>query len=130
MPVLDDTELDQAITSLGQQPDSAMVVPPDIFLSARMKAIVALAAQFRLPAIYPGAPIAKLGGLLAYGPDFSDNYRRAAKLVDRILNGAKPADLPVEQPNKFQMAINLKTAKLLGLTVPPTLLAQADEVIE
>jgi putative tryptophan/tyrosine transport system substrate-binding protein len=130
IPVLDDAELGQAITSLAHQSDSAMVVPPDIFLSARMQAIVALAAQLRLPAIYPGAPIAKLGGLLAYGPDFSDNYRRAAKLIDRILNGAKPADLPVEQPDKFQMAINLKTAKLLGLTVPPTLLAQADEVIE
>jgi len=130
IPVLDDAELSQAITSLAQQSDSAMVVPPDIFLSTKMQAIVAWAAQFRLPAIYPAAPIAKMGGLLAYGPDFSDNYRRVAKLIDRILNGAKPSDLPVEQPNKFQMAINLKTAKLLGLTVPPTLLAQADEVIE
>lgn len=130
IPVLDDVELGRAMTSLAQKSDSAMVVPPDIFLSARMQAIVALAAELRLPAIYPGAPIAKFGGLLAYGPDFSDNYRRTAKLIDRILRGAKPADLPVEQPNKFQMAINLKTAKLLGLTVPSTLLAQADEVIE
>ncbi|MBI5322358.1 ABC transporter substrate-binding protein [Bradyrhizobium sp.] len=130
IPVLDDAALGQAITSLAQQPDSALVVPPDIFLSARMPAIVALTAQVRLPAIYPGTAIVRVGGLLSYGPDFSDNYRRTAKLVDRILNGAKPADLPVEQPSKFQMAINLKTASLLGLAVPPALLAQADEVID
>ena len=130
IPVLNDIELGQAIGSLAQQSGIAMIVPPDVFLSTRMQAIVELAAKHRLPAIYPGAPVAKLGGLLGYGPDFSDNFRRAARLTDRILRGAKPAELPVEQPNRFQMAINLKTASLLGLTVPPTLLAQADQVIE
>lgn len=130
IPVLDDAELDQAITSLAQEPDNAMIVPPDIFLITKAQAIISLAARFRLPAVYPASPYASSGGLIAYGPDLSDNYRRAAKLVDRILNGAKPADLPVEQPNKFQMVVNLKTAKALGLTVPAMLLAQANEVIE
>jgi putative ABC transport system substrate-binding protein len=130
IPVLDDAELDQAITSLAQEPDNAMIVPPDIFLITKAQAIISLAARFRLPVVYPASPYASSGGLIAYGPDLSDNYRRAAKLVDRILNGAKPADLPVEQPNKFQMVVNLKTAKALGLTVPAMLLAEADEVIE
>jgi putative tryptophan/tyrosine transport system substrate-binding protein len=130
IPVLDDAELDQAITSLAQEPDSAMIVPPDIFLITKTQAIISLATQYRLPVVYAASGYASLGGLIAYGPDFSDNYRRAAKLVDRILNGAKPADLPIEQPNKFQMLINLKTAKALGLTVPTSLLLRADEVIE
>jgi putative ABC transport system substrate-binding protein len=130
IPVFDDAELDQAITSLAQEPDNAVIFPPDIFLITKTQAIISLAARYRLPAIYPASGYANLGGLIAYGPDFLDNYRRAAKLIDRILNGAKPADLPVEQPNKFQMVINLKTAKALGLTVPAMLLAQADEVIE
>jgi putative tryptophan/tyrosine transport system substrate-binding protein len=128
--VLDDAELDQAMTSLAQEPDSAIIAPPDVFLITKMQAIISLAAHYRLPAVYSAPGYANLGGLIAYGPDFLDNYRRAAKLIDRILNGAKPADLPVEQPNKFRMVINLKTAKALGLTVPAMLLAQADEVIE
>jgi putative tryptophan/tyrosine transport system substrate-binding protein len=130
IPVLDDAELHQAIISLAQEPDNAMIVPPDIFLGTKTQAIISLAAQYRLPAVYYSSIFANVGGLIAYGPDLSDNFRRAAKLIDRILNGAKPADLPVEQPNKFQMVINLKTAKALGLTVPAMLLAQADEVIE
>ena len=130
VPVLDDAELDRAITSLAQEPDSAMIVPPDIFLITKTQAIISLAIQYRLPVVYAAPGYARLGGLIAYGPDFSDNYRRAAKLVDRILKGAKPADLPVEQPNKFQMVINLKTAKALGLTMPSPLLLRADEVIE
>jgi putative ABC transport system substrate-binding protein len=130
IPVLDDAELDQAIISLAQEPDNAMIFPPDIFLGTKTRAIISLAAQYRLPAVYSSSIFANLGGLIAYGPDLSDNFRRAAKLIDRILNGAKPADLPVEQPNKFQMVINLKTAKALGLTVPPGLLVAADEVIE
>jgi putative ABC transport system substrate-binding protein len=130
IPVRDDAELDRAITSLAQEPDNAMIVPPDIFLINKAQAIISLAAQYRLPTVYAASGYASSGGLIAYGPDFSDNYRRAAKLVDRILNGAKPADLPVEQPIKFQMVVNLKTARALGIDVPPTLLARADEVIE
>jgi len=128
--VQDMAELERAIASRGQEPDSAMIFPPDIFLSANVKAIIALVAQYRLPAIYSVPAYAKFGGLLAYGPDFLDNYRRAARLVDRILKGEKPSDLPVEQPVKFVLAINLKSAKQLGLDVAPSLLARADEVIE
>jgi len=130
IPVFDLVELERAVASLAKEPDNAMFFPPDVFLSAKVEAIIALVAQYRLPAVYPVPAFANLGGLLAYGPDFLDNFRRAAKLVDRILNGAKPADLPVEQPTSFELAINLKTAKDLGLEIPPTLLARADKVIE
>ena len=130
IPVFNDAELDRAITSLAQERDNAMIFPPDIFLNTRMRTIIALAAQYRLPAIYTASGYANLGGFIAYGPDFFDNYRRSAKLVDRVLKGAKPGDLPVEQPTKFELAINLKTARELGLETPPTLLARADEVIE
>ena len=130
IPVLNDAELDRAITSLAQERDNAMIFPPDIFLITRVRTIIALAAQYRLPVIYTASGYANLGGLIAYGPDFFDNYRRSAKLVDLVLKGAKPADLPVEQPTKFELVINLKTAKALGLAVPPTLLGLADVVIE
>jgi putative ABC transport system substrate-binding protein len=130
IPVLNNAELDRAITSLAEEPSNALIFPPDIFLIANMLTIIALAAQYRLPAVYPTSGYAKLGGLIAYGPDLFDNYRRSAKLVDLVLKGAKPADLPVEQPTKFELAINLKTAKALGLAVPPTLLGLADVVIE
>jgi putative ABC transport system substrate-binding protein len=92
--------------------------------------VTALAAKHRLPAIYLSRYFVTKGGLISYGPDFDDLYFRAGGYVDKILNGAKPSDLPVEQPIKFQLAINMKTAKALGLTVPPILLARADEVIE
>jgi len=92
--------------------------------------VVGLAARFRLPAVYPLRGYAEAGGLLSYGPVVRDNFERAAALVDKILRGAKPADLPFEQPTHFELVVNLKTAKTLGLTVPPSILGRADEVIE
>ena len=103
---------------------------PDGFLSAHRAEITSMAVRYRLPAVYPYRFFAELGGLLSYGTDQSDNYRRAATYADRILKGEKPSELPVQAPVKFELVINLKTAKALGLTVPDTLLARADEVIE
>jgi putative ABC transport system substrate-binding protein len=105
------------------------VIPAPVTVLHRDK-IIAMAAQHRLPAVYPYRFYALSGGLVSYGVDLLESYRRAASYVDRILKGAKPADLPVELPTKFELVINLKTAKALGITVPPTLLATASEVIE
>jgi ABC-type uncharacterized transport system substrate-binding protein len=101
----------------------------DTVTLANHRLIVDLAAKHRLPAIY-ASTTEFAGGLIAYGPDYPDIYRRAARFVDKVIHGAKPADLPVEQPTKFELVINLKTAKALGLTIPPSLLARTDEVIE
>jgi putative ABC transport system substrate-binding protein len=103
---------------------------PDTFTSAHGVEITSLAARYRLPAVYPFRFFAELSGLLSYGNDRHDVFRRAATYADRILRGEKPADLPVQAPVKFELVINLKTAKALGLSVPPMLLATADEVIE
>jgi putative ABC transport system substrate-binding protein len=92
--------------------------------------VVDFAAKNRLPAMYPASEFVEAGGLMSYGPNYTDNWRRAADFVDKILKGAKPADLPVEQPAKFELAFNMKTAKALGLTISPSLLARADQVIE
>ena len=106
-----------------------MVLEDPLLLSLRRQ-IVDIAAQLRMVAVYGSRDFVNVGGLLSYGPDRRQLYRRAAELVDKILKGEKPADIPVERPTKFELVINLKTAKTLGLTVPPTLLALADEVIE
>jgi ABC-type uncharacterized transport system substrate-binding protein len=105
-------------------------VIPDVFLSAHRAEITSLAARYRLPAVYPYRQFTELGGLLSYGNDPPDNFRRAATYADRILKGEKPADLPVQAPTKYELVINLKTAKTLGLEVPATVLTRADELIE
>jgi len=113
-----------------QAPADAMVVFGDTMVLRQASRVVALAAEHRLPAMYLFGQFTNVGGLISYGPDLADLFRRAADYVDKILKGAKPSDLPVEQPIKYQLAINMKTAKALGLTVPVSLLARADEVIE
>jgi len=109
--------------------EALVVVPGAMFWNERSQ-IVGLAAKHRLPAIYPEREYADDGGLMAYGANVSDNFRRAAGYVDRMLKGANPGDLPIQQPVKFELVVNLNTAKALGLTVPPSILARADEVIE
>jgi putative ABC transport system substrate-binding protein len=129
--VRDAGEIESAITALARSPNSGLiVVGPTSSVQRYRDLIVALAARHRLPAIYPLGFFIAAGGLISYGADPIDQYRRAASYVDRILKGEKPADLPVQAPTKYALVINLKTAKALGLEVPPTLLARADEVIE
>jgi putative ABC transport system substrate-binding protein len=128
--VSDATELEPAIVAAAREPGTALIVFPDIFTGAHHEQIVALAEQYMLPAIYPFRFFAAGGGLMSYGIDTPDLFRRMAGYVDRIVKGAKPSDLPVQAPNKFELVINLKTAKALGLEIPPKLLALADEVIE
>ena len=130
MPVHADDEMAAAIATQAQKPGSCLMIGPDPFNVVRIKAIAQLAAQNRLPAISVYRPFAVEGGLMVYGPDTADIFRRSAGYVDRILKGANPAELPVQQPDKFEFIINLKAARALGLTVPATLLATADEVIE
>jgi putative tryptophan/tyrosine transport system substrate-binding protein len=129
-PVHDRADIERAITSFAKEPNGGLVVVPDVVTGNYRDLIIALAAEYRLPAIYAYRYIAGEGGLVSYGVDVSDLYRRTATYVDRILRGAKPGELPVQAPIKFELAINLKTAKALGLTVPATLLGIADEVIE
>jgi len=130
MPLRNATEIEPAIIEFARNSNSGLVILSDPFVVAHRELVMGLAARHRLPAIYPFHYIARAGGLVSYGVDIGDSYRRLAAYVDRILRGAKPADLPVEAPTKFELVINLKTANALGLTVPPTLLARADEVIE
>jgi putative ABC transport system substrate-binding protein len=130
--VHDDKEIEAAIIALGREPGGGLVVMPDIFSFEHRTAIISAAARNNIPAVYPLSDYARDGGLLSYGVDLPDwpDWRRAATYVDRILRGAKPGDLPVQLPTKYEMVVNLKTAKALGLAVPPSILLRADEVIE
>jgi putative ABC transport system substrate-binding protein len=128
--VRDSSELDTVIVEQARAPNGGLVVMPDTFTDTHRIEITSLAARYRLPAVYPYRQFTAVGGLLSYGDDLIDNFRRAPTYVDRILKGEKPSELPVQAPVKFDLVINLKTAKALGLDVPPTLLARADEVIE
>jgi putative ABC transport system substrate-binding protein len=129
-PVHSDVEIESAIVALGREPGDGLVVVGDAFVIGHRAPIISAVARNNVPAVYWLSEAARDGGLLSYGVNQVDLYRRAASYVDRILRGAKPADLPVQLPTKFEMVINLKTAKALGLTIPETLLAVADEVIQ
>jgi putative tryptophan/tyrosine transport system substrate-binding protein len=129
-PVHSVSEIESTVAALAQTPNTGLVVSPDSFTQAHDKLIVTLASKHRLPAIYGNGSFPMVGGLVSYGPNFVDTVQRAASYIDRILRGEKPAELPVQAPIKFEMIVNLKAAKALGLIVPPTLIARADEVIE
>jgi putative tryptophan/tyrosine transport system substrate-binding protein len=130
MPVQSETDIVAALTSLAQRPSTGMVQILDTFTLEHRNMIIELAARLSLPALYSNRLATASGGLIAYAVDALDQFQRAATYVDRILNGAKPADLPVQQPTRFELSINLKTARALGLEIPTQLLATADEVIE
>jgi putative tryptophan/tyrosine transport system substrate-binding protein len=130
VPVHDPTEIDVAVDALAREPGIGLADLPDVFMVQNRDRLIALAAKYRLPAIYTGSFWTKSGGLMSYGPDTIDLFYRAASYVDRILKGEKPADLPVQAATKYELVINLKTAKTLGLTVPPSLLDRADELID
>jgi putative tryptophan/tyrosine transport system substrate-binding protein len=129
-PVRDSSELDTVIAEQARAPNGGLVVMPDTFTDTHRVEITSLAARYRLPAVYPYRQFTAVGGLLSYGDDLIDNFRRAPTYVDRILKGEKPSELPVQAPVKFDLVINLKTAKALGLEIPSSLLGIADEVIE
>jgi putative tryptophan/tyrosine transport system substrate-binding protein len=124
------TEIERAVTAFARSPNGGLVVTSSAFAAIHRDLIITLAARHRLPAVYYRRVFVTSGGLISYGPDFIEQHRQAASYVDRILKGAKPADLPVQVPNKYELVINLKTAKALELTIPPSVLAHADEVIE
>jgi putative tryptophan/tyrosine transport system substrate-binding protein len=129
-PVHDISEFESVVASHAREPNGGLIVMPSAFATIHRMEITSLAARYRLPAVYPFRLFTELGGLLSYGNDFKDNFRRAAVYVDRILRGAKPSELPVQAPVKFELVINLKTAKALGLDVPLLLQQRADDVIE
>ena len=128
--VRDTDEIERAVAAFARSSNDGMIVTGSALAAVHRKLIIALAARHRLPAIYPARYFATSGGLLSYGPDLTDQFRVAAGYVDRILKGEKPSDLPVQAPTKYELVINLKPAKALGLDVPPSLLARANEVIE
>ena len=128
--VRDPYSFDQAFATMTEVHADALITQPSVVFLNRRTQLVDLAARMQLPGIFPDRELAEAGGLMTYGPSVTANFRRAATYVDKILKGTKPGDLPVEYPMKFELVINLKTAKALGLTIPPTLLFQADEVIQ
>jgi len=131
-PVRNEADIERVFASLEDKPKAGLVMLPDLFTATppNLELVISLASRYRVPTVYPYRYMVAAGGLIAYGVDPVDLFRRAPAYIDRILKGANPADLPVQLPTKFEMAINLKTAKALGLDVPPSLLARADEVIE
>jgi putative ABC transport system substrate-binding protein len=129
-PVRSPSEIEKVIGDLAREPDGGLVLIADIFLNVNRKQVMTLAERHRLPAVYWQGAYAKEGGLIGYGPDYHDLFRRSAFYVDRILKGEKPSNLPVQVPTKFELVINLKTAKALGLDVSLSLQQRADEVIE
>jgi putative ABC transport system substrate-binding protein len=129
-PVHSDLEIEAAIIGLGREPGGGLVVIPDIFTTVHRAPLILAAGRNNVPAVYGVSELARDGGLLSYGIDLVDNFRRAASYVDRILRGEKPGDLPVQLPTKFEMVVNRRTATSLGLAVPPSILLRADEVIE
>jgi putative tryptophan/tyrosine transport system substrate-binding protein len=128
--VRDAGEIERAITAFARSPNGGLIVTASTLAGVHRDLIIALAARHKLPAVYAVRYLVVGGGLISYGPDTVDQYRRAASYVDRILKGEKPGDLPVQAPTKYDLVINLKTAKALGLEIPPSVLARADEVIE
>jgi putative ABC transport system substrate-binding protein len=129
-PVHSDVEIETAIIALGREPGGGLVVISEVFTFAHRAPIILAAARNNIPAVYPISEFVRDGGLLSYGIDRVDPFRGAAAYVDRILRGAKPSELPVQLPTKFEMAVNLKTAKALGLAIPPSILLRATEVVE
>ena len=130
LPAGDAGEIERFVAEFARMPNGGLIVSRGAPTIIHRDLIVKLAAQYKLPAVYPLRLFVTAGGLVSYGPDIVDQYRRAAGYVDRILKGEKPADLPVQAPNKYELVLNLKTAKALGLDIPTTVLAIADEVIE
>jgi putative ABC transport system substrate-binding protein len=130
VPVRSRVDIEATLSMLAHEPTGAVIAMPDSFTLAQRDLIIALAAHHHLPTVFPWPSAARDGSLISYGVDFIEMNRRAASYVDRILKGEKPGDMPVQAPTKYELVINLKTAKSLGLAVPPTLLARADEVIE
>ena len=125
-----DLEIETAVIALGREPGGGLVVMTDVFMVTHRAAIISAAARNNVPAVYALSEFARDGGLLSYGFDSVGIWRRAASYVDRILRGEKPGDLPVQLPTKYEMVVNLKTAKAIGLAIPPSILLRADEVIE
>ena len=128
--ISDATEIERGVSDFAREADGGLIVSASALAITHRELIVTLAARYKLPAVYSARDYVASGGLISYGANFLDQFRRAASYVDRILKGEKPADLPVQAPTKYELVINPKTAKALGLTVPPSLLARADEVIE
>ena len=127
---VDASEIERGVTAFARSPNGGLIMTPSPFIAQQRNLIIALAARHNLPTIYYERYLVSAGGLASYGPDFVDEYRRAAGYINRVLKGEKPADLPVQLPTKYNTVINLKTAKSLGLEIPPTVLSSADEIIE